>query len=77
MPERIAVLSDIHANLPALEAVVEDLTSIDEMWVLGDIVGYGPQPNEVSGTLQSAHVTLTLGHPIRAAALAAAAKDRR
>lgn len=59
---RIAVLSDIHANLPALEAVVEDLTSIDEIWVLGDIVGYGPQPNEVIVTLQGLGARSVLGN---------------
>ena len=47
---RIAVLSDIHANLPALEAVASDLPQVDEVWVLGDTVGYGPQPNEVVAT---------------------------
>jgi predicted phosphodiesterase len=45
---RIAILSDIHANLPALEAVLEDIeeTSADEIWCLGDVVGYGAQPDE-------------------------------
>ena len=49
---RIAVLSDIHSNLAALDAVRADLPAIDEVWVLGDIVGYGPQPNEVVAALQ-------------------------
>ena len=44
---RIAVLSDIHGNLPALEAVLADLRPYDAIWQLGDVVGYGPQPNEV------------------------------
>ena len=48
---RIAVLSDIHGNLPALEAVLADLRPYDEIWQLGDIVGYGPQPNEVVARL--------------------------
>jgi predicted phosphodiesterase len=45
---RIAVISDIHANLHALEAVLAaiDDESIDEVWCLGDLVGYGPRPNE-------------------------------
>ena len=51
-PMRLAVLSDIHANLAALDAVREDLPQVDEVWVLGDIVGYGPQPNEVIRRLQ-------------------------
>jgi predicted phosphodiesterase len=48
---RIAVLSDIHGNLPALEAVLADLRPYDAIWQLGDIVGYGPQPNEVVSLL--------------------------
>jgi predicted phosphodiesterase len=49
---RLAVLSDIHANLAALDAVCDELGTLDELWVLGDIVGYGPQPNEVIRRLQ-------------------------
>lgn len=45
------MLSDIHGNLPALEAVLADLTPYDAIWQLGDIVGYGPQPNEVIARL--------------------------
>jgi diadenosine tetraphosphatase ApaH/serine/threonine PP2A family protein phosphatase len=45
---RIAVISDIHANLHALEAVLAALDEAepDEIWNLGDTVGYGPRPNE-------------------------------
>jgi len=45
---RIAVISDIHANLHALESVLAaiDAEHVDELWCLGDIVGYGPRPNE-------------------------------
>ena len=44
---RIAVLSDIHANYHALEAVLAavDAEGVDEIWCLGDTVGYGPRPN--------------------------------
>jgi diadenosine tetraphosphatase ApaH/serine/threonine PP2A family protein phosphatase len=49
---RIAVLSDIHGNLPALDAILEALVPYDAIWQLGDIVGYGPQPNEVIERLQ-------------------------
>jgi predicted phosphodiesterase len=59
---RIAVLSDIHANLPALEAVAADLPTVDQVWVLGDIVGYGPQPNEVISTLQAMGARSVLGN---------------
>jgi predicted phosphodiesterase len=44
---RIAVLSDIHGNLPALEAVLDAVAPYDALWQLGDVVGYGPQPDEV------------------------------
>jgi predicted phosphodiesterase len=59
---RIAVLSDIHANLAALEAVCSDLPEVDQVWVLGDIVGYGPQPNAVISTLQAMGARSVLGN---------------
>ncbi len=40
------VISDIHANLAALDAVIADAGSFDAAWCLGDLVGYGPNPNE-------------------------------
>jgi diadenosine tetraphosphatase ApaH/serine/threonine PP2A family protein phosphatase len=43
---RILVLSDIHANLNAFEAVLSAAGSFDAIWCLGDTVGYGPDPNE-------------------------------
>jgi len=45
---RTAVISDIHGNLAALEAVLEaiDADAPDELWCLGDLVGYGPRPSE-------------------------------
>lgn len=42
---RTLILSDIHANLTALSAVLEDAKPYDRVWCLGDIVGYGPDPN--------------------------------
>jgi diadenosine tetraphosphatase ApaH/serine/threonine PP2A family protein phosphatase len=59
---RLAVLSDIHANLAALTAVRGDLPDVDEMWVLGDIVGYGPQPNEVIVALQEMGARSVMGN---------------
>ncbi|EIA39411.1 phosphoesterase-like protein [Thermus parvatiensis] len=46
---RLGVLSDLHANLPALEAALEVLRAegVDEVLVLGDLVGYGPHPRQV------------------------------
>ena len=43
---RIIVISDIHSNLTALEAVLADAGVVDEAWCLGDLIGYGPDPNE-------------------------------
>jgi diadenosine tetraphosphatase ApaH/serine/threonine PP2A family protein phosphatase len=44
---RIAAITDIHANLPALEAVLEsaERAEVDEIWSLGDVLGYGVQPD--------------------------------
>ena len=50
---RIAVLSDIHANLPALDAVLADAGDVDAIWHLGDVVGYGPDPDAVVARLRS------------------------
>lgn len=44
---RILVMSDIHANYTALAAVLKDAGEVDETWCLGDLVGYGPDPNAV------------------------------
>ncbi|HEX2358232.1 MAG TPA: metallophosphoesterase family protein [Solirubrobacterales bacterium] len=45
---RLAILTDIHANLPALEAVLAatDAADVEQRWCLGDVVGYGAQPDE-------------------------------
>ncbi|MEX0993417.1 MAG: metallophosphoesterase family protein, partial [Solirubrobacterales bacterium] len=44
---RVAVISDVHGNLPALEAVLAkiDAERVDELWCLGDLVGYGADPD--------------------------------
>jgi diadenosine tetraphosphatase ApaH/serine/threonine PP2A family protein phosphatase len=44
---KVLVLSDIHANFTALQEVLNDAAQVDEVWCLGDLVGYGPDPNEV------------------------------
>ena len=51
---RIAVISDIHGNLPALETVVAhaDSLGVAAFWCLGDIVGYGPFPNECTALVR-------------------------
>lgn len=50
---RIAVVSDVHANLPALDAVLADAGPVDAVWHLGDIVGYGPDPDGVVDRLRA------------------------
>ena len=50
---RTLVLSDIHANLTALEAVIKDAAKFDRVFCLGDVVGYGPDPNECISLLQT------------------------
>ena len=49
---RTLILSDIHANLTAFEAVLSDAGSFDRVWCLGDVVGYGPDPNECISLLR-------------------------
>lgn len=57
--KRVAVISDVHANLQALEAVLADIrdNNVDEIWHTGDIVGYGARPNEVI-TLLADHLAI-------------------
>ncbi|HVL54798.1 MAG TPA: metallophosphoesterase family protein [Vitreimonas sp.] len=50
---RVAVLSDIHANLVALDAVLAAAGPVDAIWHLGDVVGYGPDPDGVVDRLSS------------------------
>ena len=45
------MLSDIHSNLVALDAVLAAVGAIDALWHLGDVVGYGPEPDAVVGRL--------------------------
>jgi diadenosine tetraphosphatase ApaH/serine/threonine PP2A family protein phosphatase len=49
---RVAVLSDIHANLRALDAILAQAGAVDAVWHLGDVVGYGPDPDAVVDRLQ-------------------------
>lgn len=49
---RTLVISDIHANLTALEAVIRHAGNVDSVICLGDLVGYGPDPNECVGLIR-------------------------
>ena len=59
---RYLIISDIHANLPALEAVFADAPPYDEIWCLGDLVGYGPDPNECIERMQELPHTSLVGN---------------
>jgi diadenosine tetraphosphatase ApaH/serine/threonine PP2A family protein phosphatase len=43
---RTLIISDVHSNLTALQTVLEDAKPFDRVWCLGDVIGYGPDPNE-------------------------------
>ncbi len=61
---RVAVLGDAHGNLPALEAVLRDARRRrpDVIWNLGDLVGYGPNPEEVVAKVKSAEILSISGN---------------
>jgi len=60
---RYLIISDVHANLTALQAVLADASEFDEIWCLGDLVGYGPNPNECVERLQDfSHISLAGNH---------------
>src|SRR5438309_4456281 len=66
-PARIAVCSDVHGNLPAFRAVVDNIkqTGVDQIWNLGDLVGYGAQPDDcVSLARESCDVMLIGNHDL-------------
>jgi diadenosine tetraphosphatase ApaH/serine/threonine PP2A family protein phosphatase len=50
---RVLILSDIHANRTALEMVLSDAGNFEAVWCLGDLVGYGPDPNQCVNLIQS------------------------
>jgi len=60
----IAVISDVHANLSALEAVLADADrqGCIEIWCLGDMVGYGSNPNECVDTLRAREAKCVMGN---------------
>ena len=63
---RTAIISDVHSNLTALESVVRDIREqwggADRFWALGDLVGYGPWPNETLDLLQSLDAAAVAGN---------------
>ena len=65
---RIAVLSDIHSTIVALEAVLSSIDSVDAVWHCGDVVGYGPDPDGVVARLIEIGATGVRGNHDSAAA---------
>jgi predicted phosphodiesterase len=64
---RVAVISDVHANYHALEAVLEEIDAeeVEAIWCLGDTIGYGPLPNECCATVEArADVCLVGNHDL-------------
>lgn len=59
---RYLVISDIHANLPALEAALADAPAHDDVICLGDLVGYGPDPNECVARVRDLGATSLAGN---------------
>ena len=64
---RVAVLSDIHSNVVALDAVLDSAGPVDAIWHLGDVVGYGPEPDAVVDRLAAAGAVGVAGNHDRAA----------
>ena len=68
MPTTLAVFSDVHANLPALEAVLNDIDArlgrgeADAVYCLGDLVGYGTWPNEVVAAVKERGIPTIAGN---------------
>src|SRR3989442_8634329 len=61
---RVAVITDVHGNLPALRAVLGriDELGIDTVYCGGDLVGYGPHPNEVCALIQERAIPTIYGN---------------
>ena len=62
--KKIAVISDIHGNIEALEAVLKDIKDkdIQHIYCAGDLVGYGPRPNEVIEKIRTLRIPTVMGN---------------
>ena len=61
-PRRLGVVADVHANLPALEVALDALAGVDALVCAGDLVGYGPHPNECVARLREAGALCVAGN---------------
>ncbi|HCI72299.1 MAG TPA: metallophosphoesterase, partial [Balneola sp.] len=61
---KLALISDVHGNLPALEAVLEELDKhVPDHWLcLGDVVGYGPFPSECIDLIRERNIPTVMGN---------------
>ena len=64
----VALLSDVHANLVALESVLRALPPVEAIWVMGDTVGYGPDPSDTLALLRERGALIVTGNHDRAVA---------
>jgi predicted phosphodiesterase len=64
MDGRLAVFSDVHGNLPGLEAILADIEArgVEHVLCLGDLVGYGPFPNEVAALVHERGIPTVMGN---------------
>jgi predicted phosphodiesterase len=64
VPGRFAVFSDVHGNLPGLEAILADVDrrGLGDVLCLGDLVGYGPFPNEVAAVVRERAIPTLMGN---------------
>lgn len=62
---RVLIISDIHSNYTALDTVLAVAGTFDQLWNLGDTIGYGPRPNECVAAMRAqAHVMLSGNHDL-------------
>ncbi len=64
--KKVALISDVHGNLQALESVLKDLGAMNiprtDTYCLGDVIGYGPFPNEVVALIEAEAIPMILGN---------------
>jgi len=65
---RIGLLSDVHGNLPALEAALDDMPAVDALACAGDVVGYNPWPADCVAAVRERSIPTVVGNHDRAVA---------